>query len=167
METRADFPCSAIARLLNITERRVQQLAKEGVIPRSGRGRYPLAGAIRGYVTFLQDTGDGEVSDPDKLKPFERRAFYQGELDKLKLQVERGELVPAFEVERKLARLFKILTQHLDTLPDILERDVGANPKQLGRIEQHLDLARDAMYREIRDDDEDYDDADSPAEKRT
>jgi hypothetical protein len=48
-------PVAVIARLLDLTERRVQQLAREGIIPpaaRSGneRGRYDLVGAVRGYV---------------------------------------------------------------------------------------------------------------------
>jgi hypothetical protein len=40
-------PGTAIAKLLNITERRLQQLAKEGVIPKTERGRYPLVESAR------------------------------------------------------------------------------------------------------------------------
>lgn len=109
------------------------------------------------------DAGERDEFDPDKLSPFDRRLHYQTELDKLKLQLERGELVPSFEVERTLARLFKLLTQHLDTLPDIIERDVGATAKQLARIERLLDECREAMYREVVEDE----DADSAAENRT
>lgn len=121
---------------------------------------YPLYRPIDG-LQILYQTVDGVV-DPDKLKPFERRAYYQGELDKLKLQAERGELVPSFESEREQSRVIKILVQHLDTLPDVLERDVGMTPKQLVRVEQVVDETREAMYRDVIG----GEDADSATEKR-
>jgi phage terminase Nu1 subunit (DNA packaging protein) len=43
-----------IARLLDLTERRVQQLSREGVIPKAERGAYDLVGAVRGYVAYLR-----------------------------------------------------------------------------------------------------------------
>lgn len=48
-----------LASLLNLTPRRVQQLANEGVIPKAAHGRYPLVGAVRGYVTYLQAQAKG------------------------------------------------------------------------------------------------------------
>jgi len=128
---------------------------------------------IRGYPVYrlkdvlpaLFQATDGEL-DPDKLKPFERKAYYECELDKLKLELERGELVPTFEVERKMARLFKMLTQYLDTLPDILERDIGISVDQLVRIEKQLYGIREAMYLEVIEDDGSEHDARRTAKKR-
>jgi phage terminase Nu1 subunit (DNA packaging protein) len=48
-----------IAELLNITPRWVRQLAKEGVIPRPERGKYDVAGAVKGYVKYLQARAEG------------------------------------------------------------------------------------------------------------
>jgi hypothetical protein len=139
-----------LARLLNLTERRITQLAKEGVIPRSGRGKYPLANSVRGYITFLQQTASGsENVDPDKLEPFKRKAHYQAELDKLKLQTERGELTPRIQTEEMLAHAFKILGHELETIPDILERDTGATPQQLVKIEAIVDEAREQIYERL------------------
>ena len=53
-ETQA-YGVDTIASLLMLTERRVQQLAAEGVIPRADRGQYQLVGSIRGYIKYLQD----------------------------------------------------------------------------------------------------------------
>jgi len=139
-----------------------KRLADAGIQPSRKRRGYPVY-MLKEVLPALYQQFEGEM-DPDKLKPFERRAYYQGELDKLKLQAERGELVPSFEVERKLARLFKLLTQHLDTLPDVLERDVGATPRQLAYVERAIDQVRDAMYLEVIEDEDD--DADSAAQKR-
>lgn len=101
--------------------------------------------------------GQGDAFDPDKLKPFERKAFYQAEREKLSLQVDRGELVSSLEVEQEQGRILKIMAQALDTLPDVLERDVGLSPQQAIRVEGHCDELRNALYKELTD-------ADSTAE---
>jgi uncharacterized protein HemX len=105
----------------------------------------------------------GEYFDPDRLKPLERHAHYKAEREKLHLQMERGDVVPSIEVEQKFAGLIKILTQGLETLPDVVERDVGATPVQLARIERAVDELRDALYQQVVSDE---DDADGSAEKR-
>lgn len=145
------FSAKVIARLLNISERRLQQLAREGIVPRASRGKYPMAGCVRGYIKYLQEGGGcGSVSaDPDQLNPFMRRAYYQGELDKLKLQQERHELVPRIEAEQEMAALLKIAGECFDTLPDVLERDCGLTPKALARMENHLDKAREDLYKRL------------------
>ena len=44
-----------IGELTGLTPRRVQQLAKEGVIPKASRGKYPLDESIQAYIRFLQE----------------------------------------------------------------------------------------------------------------
>lgn len=150
-QNSGSYPGGIIAKLLNITERRLQQLAKEGVIPRSGRDSYPLAGAVRGYIRFLQQTTPGadRPIDPEKLAPFQRKAHYQAEAEKLKLAAEAGSVIARGEVESAMARVAKVVTAFLDTLPDILERDTGATPQQLAKLEELLDKMRVAMYAEL------------------
>jgi len=43
------------AKLLMLTPRRLRQLADDGHIPKAVRGRYPLPGLVRGYLTFLRE----------------------------------------------------------------------------------------------------------------
>lgn len=43
-----------VASLLDLTERRLQQLVAQGWIPRPERGQYNLRESIRGYVKFLR-----------------------------------------------------------------------------------------------------------------
>ncbi len=54
MATNAQ-PIGVIARLLDLSERRVQQLSREGVIPKAERGQYDLVGAVRAYDANLRD----------------------------------------------------------------------------------------------------------------
>ena len=61
------YQVGTIARLFNLTERRVQQLAREGIIPKAARGQYELVGCVQGYVRFLQERVDGGGTDRERL----------------------------------------------------------------------------------------------------
>ena len=54
MSSAATYPVSTIAKLLMLTERRVQQLTADGVIPKPERGRYELIPAVQGYIKYLR-----------------------------------------------------------------------------------------------------------------
>ena len=57
-----------LGELLDLSPRRLQQLAKEGIIPKDVRGRYDLAGAVHGYSRYLQDQPARDGEDPDLLQ---------------------------------------------------------------------------------------------------
>lgn len=66
MSDRPGHPVGTIAALLDLTERRVQQLSAEGVIPRNGHGRYEISSAVRGYIRYLRERavqGDPKGAD--------------------------------------------------------------------------------------------------------
>ena len=62
------FNIVAIAKLLKLTERRVQQLAKDGIIPKSERGKYDLVSSVHGYVDFLKAKAGGEFTAEEVIK---------------------------------------------------------------------------------------------------
>ena len=124
-----------------------KRIASNDVNPAGKRRGYDVY-RLRDAIPALFEATAGEV-DPDKMDPFKRRAYYQGELDKLKLQTEAGELVPSFEVEATFGQIFKTLTQALDTWPDIIERDVGASPQVVHRLELAIDELRSNIYSEL------------------
>jgi hypothetical protein len=47
-------PVNIVAKLLNVTRRRVQQLSHDGVIPKPKDGKYDLIACLRDYVRYLQ-----------------------------------------------------------------------------------------------------------------
>jgi len=144
-----DVDADVLARVLNVSVRRLQQLAKEGVIPRSGKGKYPFLGAVRGYVVYLQQTAGASDIDPDQLEPFKRRAHYQAEHEKLILGVKSGELLPRAEVEREFARVFDILARFLDVLPDRAERAGLATPALAEQLVAWSNGTRTELYEEL------------------
>ncbi|MEG9532514.1 DUF1441 family protein [Mannheimia indoligenes] len=84
-------------------------------------------------------------ADVDSLSPVDRRAFWQAENERLKYEEKTGELIPASEVALEMGTMAKAVVQTLETLPDILERDCGLQPKDLIRVQQVIDDVRDQM----------------------
>ena len=49
----AKISLTAISQLLKLTERRIQQLAKDGIIPKADRGEYDMIPVVHAYIDFL------------------------------------------------------------------------------------------------------------------
>lgn len=147
---------SSISEELGATRETVaKRLAAAKVKPSGKRGGHPVY-RMRDAIAACISTGvDGEV-DPDKLKPFERHAFYKAEREKLQLEVERAELLTSLDVEQRFAATFKSIAEFFDTLPDVIERDCGANGMMISKIEERLDQLREQLYTQIT---EEHDDA--------
>ncbi len=85
------YSVKTIAELLMLSERRVQQLVQEKVIPRARAGEYDLVGSVQGYIRYLQDriqTGD----DPDLTRERALLTKVQRETAELELAAMRGEM---------------------------------------------------------------------------
>ena len=119
-------PIAVIARLLDLTERRVQQLAREGVIPpaaRSGadRGRYDLVGAVRGYVHYLREQAARSQSGAADFGA-ERARLVKAKADLAEMDAgaRRSDLLPAADVEAAWIAVLERLRARLLVLPDRL-----------------------------------------------
>ncbi len=69
--SRATYSVGIIARLLVLTERQVQSLAAQGVLPKAERGRYELASVVQAYIRYLRGQKllpDGDTLDVGPLK---------------------------------------------------------------------------------------------------
>lgn len=104
MSSAATYPVATIAKLLMITERRVQQLTKEGVLPKAERGRYELAPVVQGYIRYLRDRAIGSDTPGDESDNHRRR-LVKARADIAEFEAERlaGSLAPVDEVERTQA----------------------------------------------------------------
>ncbi len=47
-----------LSKWLELSNRRIQQLVKRGVIPKNKRGLYPLQDAVRSYILFIRKGAD-------------------------------------------------------------------------------------------------------------
>ena len=120
MATNAQ-PLAVIARLLDLSERRVQQLSREGVIPKAERGRYDLVGAVRGYVAYLRDLAvKAQAGAPDFGVERARLIKAKADLAEMEADGRRGELLPAEAVEAAWIAVLARLRARLLVLPDRL-----------------------------------------------
>lgn len=141
--TGVTLSVSGLARELGWQREKVRRLIIDsGVQWVEMRGGHP-AYALRDVLDAVRLA---DVADPDRMTPFERKAHYQALIERLKVETESGQLVPAGEVERTFAQAFTAMAQLLDTIPDILERDAGVGPAQLVAIEKAIDGAREELY---------------------
>jgi len=94
----------AVAKALNLTPRRVQQLKAEG-LPTVGRGQYELGPCMAWYIRYLQSKLDKlgpntNPETPDLLAEKTRLAREQGDKLALENSIKRGQLLYADDVSR-------------------------------------------------------------------
>ena len=89
------YSTTTIAKLLKLSERRVQQLTKDGIIPKVDRGKYELVPAVHGYIDYLRHQMSAEVSADDIVKNKNRLTLATAELREIEKSQFEGELITA------------------------------------------------------------------------
>lgn len=102
----------SLARLFNLSPRRVQQLAREGIVKKDTRGFYDVIPSVQGYVTYLQQQLEGKPTQ-DVAKQIRDE-----QLRRMRLENEAREfsLVPIDEVEELFLETVSIVAQMCDSL---------------------------------------------------
>lgn len=124
-----------------------KKIRDAGLLPVAGGEQYRLRDLLR-----VHRSGADGKADPDKMTPFERQAHFRGEAERMRVDLERGRLLRAEDVEAEWARVLKVVSHELDLVVDEIERDVGASAAVLEKIEAKLDVIRQRMYNGIVDD---------------
>lgn len=95
----ATATATTLAKLFNLSERRVRQLGQTGIIPRPQHGKYDLIGAVQGYVKYLQERADGRGVEPSGLHEERTRLLTaQAEHKELEVAALHRSLLPFDEV---------------------------------------------------------------------
>lgn len=131
-----------IAELTGLHRQTVSQRVA-GLTPSIGSNSKLKLYALRDLI--LTGLAEKMTADVDSLSPMDRKSFWQAENERLKYEERTGELIPASEVALEMGAMAKAVVQTLETLPDILERDCGLQPKDLIRVQQVIDDVRDQM----------------------
>lgn len=149
---------SRIAEALGRDRRTVAMVIKEAAIPPAGTRRgnsvYRLADVVDAMTADRRPTVGGGI-DVDDLMPQDRKAWFQSENERLKVEREMRQLVPVSEVHQEMAALIKAVAFGLDGLADMLERDAGLAPEAIELVERATDSLREQIYRAIIDDEDD------------
>lgn len=160
-------PIAVIAKLLDLSERRVQQLSRDGVIPKATRGQYDLVGSVRGYVRYLRDqAAKAQAGAPDYAS--ERARFIRARADLAEMEAEekRGSVIVAGDVEVAWIAVLSLLRTRLLALPDRLApvahaeaTPAGVRDVIRGAIREALEDLAETDVRPERDDEVDDTDA--------
>ena len=146
------FNIQAIAKLLKLSERRIQQLAKENVIPKAERGKYDLVNSVHGYIDYLKAKAGGEFTAEEVLKNKNKLLKAKAELAEIDKMKASGELIPKEEVKRTWLELVQKVKQKLLSLPNKVA-PVVVTIKSINEIKLILqDKIYEALY-EISSDD--------------
>lgn len=105
-----------IAKLLDMTPRRVQQLANEGIIPKpKDRGQYEIIPCVVGYIKHIKGMLNGEAGDLASEKT--RLTKAQAEKTEIETARLKGELVSLADAERGWSALVGAFRAKMLTLP--------------------------------------------------
>ena len=95
---------AVLGELYGVTDRRIRQMAEEGIVVRAAKGRYKLVDSIKNYLLTLKLAADGVgvelvdgVINYDDEKALHERV--KRHISELKLQIMKGELHKAEDVE--------------------------------------------------------------------
>jgi phage terminase Nu1 subunit (DNA packaging protein) len=112
------YNTTTIAKLLKLSERRVQQLTKEGIIPRVDRGKYELVPAVQGYIDYLRLQMSGEISADDIIKNKNRLTLATAELREIEKSKMEGDLISTKEVKKTWLHYVNLIKTKLLSFPN-------------------------------------------------
>lgn len=114
-----------LAALLDLTDRRIHQLVREGVLPKAGRGKYPVADCVQAYVGYWQRQAEERAAQVviDYKAVRARKVQAEAELKELELGLRRGELVPTDAVEAQVRDALEPVDIGLRTVHNRLSRE--------------------------------------------
>ena len=140
------YPIKTISKLLLISERRIQQLVKDGVIPKTQHGRYELAPAVQGYIRFLQERSLGRPNAPEDYH-MEKARLVKHQADKAELDVleQSGELLRLDEVVLGWNKMISECKTRLLSIPS-KAAPIVASETNAGAVQEIIEeLVREAL----------------------
>jgi phage terminase Nu1 subunit (DNA packaging protein) len=111
-KTDLTLPLDAISKLLDVTPRRVQQLAAEGVIPKAQRGKYELIGSVQGYVKYLRQRAAGVELGSEAFTQ-QRARLTQTKADLA--QMEHARLLGKYLLSEEVSMAWAAIVQNVRT----------------------------------------------------
>jgi phage terminase Nu1 subunit (DNA packaging protein) len=134
------WPVEKMAKFIDISPRRLQQLVQEGIIPKEDRGRYSPIAVNLAYIRYLRD----RVQSPDQSDS----EYFAAKLAKLKaereqieldMEIKRRQRIPLEDVIEVTNRVFQSIAGTLKA-----NRDKLLTEKQINEM---LTALRDAGAR--------------------
>ena len=135
-----------IAKLFGVTERRVQQLAKEGIIPavQTRPYKFDLLATVQAYIKYLsakvngkEEKGAADVTAiSDKLRAEADLKRHKADMAEMQLKELEGEMHRSEDVEAVMNDLVYTIRSMILALPGRLAMDVAqtTNPNEASAL---------------------------------
>lgn len=141
------YPVTTISKLLNLSQRRVQQLAKDGVIPKADKGKYELVSCVQGYVKYLYDRAFGQ--NTNQIDSYAEKAGLlkvQKEKAELELAVMKEQYMKIDEIEFIWSNMVVSFRSKILSMPSKLAPMLTNDTSQIAKIKTILeDEVHDAL----------------------
>ena len=146
----SDLPASLstveMARLLGLSTDRVAKLGSSGVLPKAGRGRYPLADGVQAYIRFIKENPEGRPRVSGNLEAEKvRLTAAQADLAEQKAAAGRGELLDADLVRRRWVDTAARLRAALLAVPSRVASRLGMDRAAAAELDAELRAALDEI----------------------
>lgn len=82
----------------------------------------------------------------EKMRPADRKHYYDAESKKLDLMIRAREVVPISDVRKTFKELQDSLKEKIQSYPDIVERDEGAPALEIERLEKLCDKLQEVLH---------------------
>ncbi|MGB8452743.1 MAG: hypothetical protein WCD89_10450 [Anaerocolumna sp.] len=135
---------SVLSEIIGVGDRRIRQLADEGILIRASKGRYNLKESLKNYILTLKIAADnGE--DPDKEQSLDEiKAQHEKvkmHMSQLKLALMQGEVHKSSDVEHVMKDMLSSFRARMLNLP--------AKTAPLLVMRDNADWIRDALSKEV------------------
>lgn len=149
-KVKTPYSAKAVGKLLGLTERRIQQLTKDSVIPAvlSSKGYiYDLSSAVQAYIAYIKSNAQsgGNLALERELKQQKLEVEIalkesQNENQRLKMDITAGKYISVEEVSLDYTRFFVAFKKFALSMPGRLVSRISSivDPTEARRIEKEL-----------------------------
>ena len=109
---------SDLAFLTGLSNQRIFQLVKDGVIVKNGRSNYQLAPSIQAYCEYVRGVSRGSVSSQDEKQERTRYMSAKASLAELDHEERQGNLRRGDVIDSQDYAIATILKNNLQSIPD-------------------------------------------------
>ncbi len=111
-----------MANMFSLSERRIRQMAEEGIVVRAAKGRYKLVESLKNYTLALKLAAEGmNAENPDgEINIKEEKALHERvkrHISEMKFRVMKGDLHKAEDVERVMMNMLASFKTRLMNIP--------------------------------------------------
>jgi len=130
MNEEGIVPIGSLAKVCNVSERRLQQLEKEGVTKKADRGKWFLFASVNGYIKFLQRIVDGSSSVIDFEQAKKRKLAAEADMAELELAKAKNSILLVKDHGEIIGKVADSIKARLLAIPSKLAPSVALETNQ-------------------------------------